>query len=103
MKIIDIILFLVVIIVLTIIIRKENNVESFQAKCDSDLVKIGAKGGSGDKGTDGVLTELYNVNQPELVKKFLAGLSNDNGDFYVNDQKIGCDSGSAPAPVAIDN
>ena len=101
MKIIDIILFLVVIIVLTIIINKEKTMESFQEKCDSDLVKIGAKGDIGDKGLDGVLNEQNTNNHSELIKMFLAGLSVDNGNFYVNDQKIGCDAAPvAAAPVA---
>jgi hypothetical protein len=45
---------------------------------------------------DGVLTELNNGNQSELIKE----LSVDNGKFYANDQKLGCDVAAAPVGAA---
>jgi hypothetical protein len=64
-------------------------IEKFQETCDVNDPKI--KGDRGDPGESGKNSIQSLSNEKKmLMDKFLKELRYENGDYYVNQQKIGC-------------
>jgi hypothetical protein len=77
-----------VILIIVFFIGKDY-IEKFQETCDVNNPQI--KGDRGDPGQSGRNSTVTLSNEKKiLMERFLKELRYENGDYYVNQQKIGC-------------